>query len=131
MLGTEHNVVSGLHLVFGGELFRQCFFLCTDSHDLEDKVLPSDTLAPYWSNFAEAYDEFEKWVEVRSRKNCMCNRGFDCYCLGILGLITQLIHLQSSTCLEIIDNFAGAGHLARCYKSILTVYKSTQVARFC
>ena len=66
MLGTEHNVVPGLHLVVGGELFRQCFFLRTGSPQLEDKVLHGDTLAPYWSNFAEAYDDFENRVEARS-----------------------------------------------------------------
>ena len=66
MLGTEHNTVLGLHLDVGGELFHQCFSLRTGSPQLEDKFLPSDTLAPYWSNFAEAYDDFENQVEVCS-----------------------------------------------------------------
>ena len=65
MLGTEHNVVPGLHLVVGEELFRQCFFLRIDSSEPKDKVLPGDTLVPYWSNFVEAYDDFERWVVVR------------------------------------------------------------------
>ena len=59
MLGTKHNKVPSLHLVVGGELFHQCFFLCTRSLELEDKVLRGDMLAPIWSNFAEAYDDFE------------------------------------------------------------------------
>ena len=66
MLGTEDNTVPGLHLVVGGEVFHQCFFLHTGSPEPEDRVLPSDTLAPYWSNFAEAYDDFENRVEARS-----------------------------------------------------------------
>ena len=66
MLGTKHNAVPGLHLAVGGELFRQYFSLCTRSPKLEDRVLHGDMLAPYWSNFAEAYYDFENWVEVRS-----------------------------------------------------------------
>ena len=66
MLRTKHNTVPSLHLAVGGELFRQCFFLHIGSPEPEDKVLPSDTLVPYWSNFAEAYEEFENLVEVRS-----------------------------------------------------------------
>ena len=38
----------------------------TNSPKPKDKVLPGDTLAPYWSNFSEAYDDFENQVEVRS-----------------------------------------------------------------
>ena len=65
-LGTEHNTVPSLHLAVEGELFRQYFFLRTDSPEPEDNVLPGDTLAPYWSNFTEAYDDFVNRVEVHS-----------------------------------------------------------------
>ena len=109
MLGTEHNVVPCLHLAVRGELFRQCFFLRTRSPQLEDKVLLGDTLVPYYSNFAEACDEFEIWVEICSGLNCVCNQCFECCCLGILGLLTQLVHLQSSLCLPILDKFTCAG----------------------
>ena len=64
VLGTEHNVVPGLHLVVGGELFHHCFSLHIGSLELKDKVLPSGTLAPYWSNFVEVYNDFENRVEV-------------------------------------------------------------------
>ena len=66
MLGTEHNMILGLHLVVGGELSHQCFFFHTDSPELENKVLPGDMLAPYWLNFSEAYDDFENPVEACS-----------------------------------------------------------------
>ena len=66
MLGIERNVVPGLHLNVGREFFRQFSFLHTDSPEPEDKVLLSDTLVPYWSNFVEAYDDFENRVEVCS-----------------------------------------------------------------
>ena len=37
-----------------------------DSPEPEGNVLPGDTLEPYWSNFAEAYDDFENGVEACS-----------------------------------------------------------------
>ena len=66
MLGTEHNMVPSFHLAIGGELFHQCFSLRNGSPEPEDRVLHGGTLAPYWSNFAEAYDDFENRVEVCS-----------------------------------------------------------------
>ena len=64
MLGTEHNMVPGLHLAVGGKLFCQYFSLLTRSPEPEDRVLHGDTMAPYWSNFDEAYDEFENPIVV-------------------------------------------------------------------
>ena len=69
VLGTEHNVVPCLHLVIGGELFLQCFFLRTGSLQPEYRVLLGDTLAPYQSNLVEAYDDFEIQVEACSEQN--------------------------------------------------------------
>ena len=67
VLGIERSAVPGLHLTVGGEFFHQFSFRCIYSPELEDKVLHGDMLAPYWSNFAEAYDDFENLVEVRYR----------------------------------------------------------------
>ena len=118
-------------MAIGGEIFYQHVYLRTGSPKLEDRVLHVDMMKPYWSNFAEACDEFGNWVVVRSRYNHTCKRDFECCCLGKFGSMTQLNHLWSSTRLEILCNFAGVGHLAGYCKYILTAYKSARVVGPC
>ena len=110
MKGTEHNAVPSSQLTVGGEIFLQYIYLCTWSFEPKDRVLHGDMTMLYWSNFFEAYDDFENQVEECSGYNYTCNQVFDYYCLGNFGSMTQLVRLQSFTRMEILDKFVGARH---------------------